>query len=166
MSGIETERKFLVRKDGCHWRQQATASHHIQQGYMACSGATVRVRLRDSQAFLTIKGPSHDGLSRYEFEKEITPDEAIHLLALCRGGLIDKTRYVVPCGNHVFEVDEFHGINDGLVFAEVELQDEGESFDHPDFLGPEVTGDKRFYNSHLLENPYPMWRDTMPQEYK
>lgn len=166
MSGMEIERKFLVRK-GDAYKSAAFSSSHIQQGYIPCEGATVRIRLRDDQAFLTIKGQSVDGgLSRYEFEKEITAEEAQQLLKLCRGGVVDKHRYLVKSGDHVFEVDEFHGDNDGLVMAEVELGSEQESFEKPGFIGPEVTGDRRFYNKHMLKFPYCLWRDTLPEEYR
>lgn len=166
MSGMEIERKFLVRK-GDAYKSAAFSSSHIQQGYIPCEGATVRIRLRDDLAFLTIKGRSVDGgLSRYEFEKEITAEEARQLLKLCRGGVVDKHRYLVKSGDHVFEVDEFHGDNDGLVMAEVELGSEQESFEKPGFIGPEVTGDRRFYNKHMLKFPYCLWRDTLPEEYR
>lgn len=167
MSGYEIERKFLVRKAGMPWRTMAFSASHIQQGYMACEGATVRVRTRDEKAYLTIKGPSADnGLSRYEFEKEITPAEAEQLLRLCRGGVIDKTRYLVECEGHTFEVDEFHGDNEGLVFAEVELGSADETFTKPDFIGPEVTGNRHFYNKQLLFNAYPAWKAEVPEEYR
>lgn len=159
MSGMEIERKFLVKSDA--YRRLAHASSHIRQGYI-CSGGgrTVRVRVRDDEAFLTIKGPSLDGgLSRYEFEKSITPDEALHLMLLCEPGIIDKTRYLVKSGEHTFEVDEFHGDNDGLVIAEVELQAADEPYVKPDFIGDEVTGDHRYYNSHLRRYPYTQWED-------
>lgn len=166
MSGQEIERKFLVHKGGAY-RRAAFSRSHIEQGYIPAQGATIRIRLRDDQAFLTIKSHSADGgLSRYEFEKEITADEATHLLALCQGGVIDKHRYLVRQGNHVFEVDEFHGANEGLVMAEVELSSPDEPFDKPTFLGPEVTGDHRFYNSSLLTEPYAAWRDDVPEEYR
>ncbi|MCR4810199.1 MAG: CYTH domain-containing protein [Prevotella sp.] len=157
MSGMEIERKFLVRNDA--YRSLAHASSHIRQGYISSgNGRTVRVRLRDDEAFLTIKGPSIDGgLSRYEFEKAITPDEALHLMLLCEPGIIDKTRYLVRSGNHVFEVDEFHGDNEGLVIAEVELHTADEPYVKPDFVGDEVTGDRRYYNSQLRRNPYCQW---------
>ena len=154
MSGFEIERKFLVRGDG--YRQQAYASDHIKQGYI-CSdrGRTVRVRIRGGRGYLTIKGPSADGgLSRYEFEKEITLDEADHLFQLCEPGIIDKTRYLVHSGPHTFEVDEFHGDNEGLVVAEVELRSPDDPIIPPDFLGKEVTGDRRYYNSQLSLHPY------------
>lgn len=153
---LEIERKFLVKGD---FRSQATSSSRIVQGYI-CSerGRTVRVRLRGEKAYLTIKGPStNNGLSRYEFEKEITLDEGLSLLHLCEPGIIDKVRWLVPYGEHVFEVDEFHGENEGLVMAEVELSSEDESFERPDFLAEEVTGDRRFYNSQLRRKPYTKW---------
>lgn len=149
MSGLEIERKFLVV--GEDYKQQAFSSSRIRQGYI-CSGRgrTVRVRIRDTRGYLTIKGPSENGgLSRYEFEKEITLDEAEHLMQLCEPGTIDKTRWLVKCGNHTFEVDEFHAQNEGLVIAEVELGSEDESYEKPDFIGQEVTGDRRYYNSQL-----------------
>ena len=157
MSGLEIERKFLVRNDG--YRRQAFSSSRIQQGYI-CSGhgRTVRVRIRDTRGYLTIKGPSDSaGLSRYEFEKEITLDEAEHLMALCEPGRIDKTRYLVKSGSHTFEVDEFYGENEGLVMAEVELQSEDEPYEKPDFIGEEVTGDRRYYNAHLTKQPFKTW---------
>lgn len=166
MSGLEIERKFLVKK-GDMYKRAAFSCSHIRQGYIPAQGATVRVRVRDHQAFLTIKGPSvNGGMSRYEFEKEITLDEAGHLLKLCQGGVIDKHRYLVKNGSHVFEVDEFHGDNDGLIMAEVELSDETEAYEKPDFIGLEVTGDRRFYNSHLLRSPFSVWRSTLPEEYR
>lgn len=161
MSGLEIERKFLVRGDD--YKRQAYSSSHICQGYI-CSGhgRTVRVRLRDHCGYLTIKGPSDAaGLSRYEFEKEITPDEAEHLMALCEPGSIDKTRYLVKSGSHTFEVDEFYGDNEGLVMAEVELGSEDEPFEKPDFIGKEVTGDRRYYNAHLVKHPFCTWPENI-----
>lgn len=162
----EIERKFLVRKDGSY-KAMASSHSHIRQGYMACKGAAVRIRLRDDKAYLTIKGPSRNGgMSRFEFEREILVEEADEMFKLCVGGVVDKTRWIVPYEGHIFEVDEFHGINDGLLFAEVELKTEDEHFEKPPFLGPEVTGNRHFYNSHLLVNPYPQWRETVPEEYR
>ena len=127
----------------------------------------MRIRVRDDKAFLTIKARSvNGGMTRYEFEKEITLDEADHLLALCRGGMIDKRRWLVRSGTHIFEDDEFYGANEGLVMAEVELATEDEPFERPDFIGMEVTGDKRFYNSHMLANPFSAWRESLPEEYR
>lgn len=122
--------------------------------------ATVRVRIRDEKGYLTIKGRSDAaGISRYEFETEIPLCDAEDLMALCEPGVIDKTRYLVRAGQHVFEVDEFYGDNEGLVVAEVELSAEDEAFEKPAFIGREVTGDRRYYNSHLRTNPYKLWRD-------
>lgn len=155
---LEIERKFLVAGE---YKPLATSHSRIVQGYISSQrGRTVRVRLRDGRGFLTIKGPSSaDGLARYEFEKEITQDEALSLLRLCEPGIIDKERWLVPAGHHVFEVDEFFGANAGLVVAEVELSAEGEAFARPPFLGREVTGDRRFYNSCLRAHPYSEWKD-------
>lgn len=165
MSGLEIERKFLVKKS-MDWKAQADSGTHIKQGYFAAVN-TVRVRTRDDKAYLTIKGPSRNGgMTRYEFEKEITPDEARKLFELCEPGIIDKRRYLVKSGNHTFEVDEFYGENEGLVLAEVELNSEDETFKKPDFIGMEVTGDRRFYNSHMRRNPFRLWRDTLPEEYR
>ena len=166
MSGLEIERKFLVKDDS--YRQLAYSSSRILQGYI-CSGhgRTVRVRLRGDCGYLTIKGPSMDGgLSRYEFEKEITTEEAEQLFRLCEPGVIDKTRYLVKSGQHTFEVDEFYGDNEGLVMAEVELRSADEPFEKPDFIGKEVTGDRRFYNSHLRRMPFILWGKTLTEEYR
>ena len=160
MSGLEIERKFLVRNDD--YKRQAFSSSRIQQGYI-CSGhgRTVRVRIRDDHGYLTIKGPSDvKGLSRYEFEKEITLDEAENLMKLCEPGSIDKTRWLVKSGNHTFEVDEFFGDNEGLVMAEVELHSEDEPYVKPDFVGEEVTGDRRYYNAHLTKHPFKTWGES------
>ena len=166
MSGLEIERKFLVKK-GDAYKSAAFSSSHIQQGYIPAEGATVRVRTRDEKAYLTIKGKSvNGGMTRYEFEKEITMDEAQHLLQLCQGGVIDKRRYLVKSGSHTFEVDEFYGENEGLVMAEVELQSEDEPFVKPDFIADEVTADRRFYNSSLRRSPFSAWRDSLPEEFR
>ena len=168
MSGVEIERKFLVRK-GDGYKRVAFSCSHIRQGYIPAEGATVRVRTRDDKAYLTIKSRSADGgLSRYEFEKEITLDEAANLLKLCRGGVVDKKRYLVNSadGRHVWEVDEFFGDNAGLVMAEIELSSADEPFERPSFIALEVTGDRRFYNSNLLRSPFSTWRDTLPPEYR
>ncbi len=165
MSGLEIERKFLVKK-GYDYKREAYASKRIKQGYFAAVH-TVRVRISDDKAFLTIKGASRNGgMTRYEFEKEISLDEAENLLVLCEKGIIDKRRYLVKCGKHTFEVDEFYGDNEGLVIAEVELESETEAFEKPDFIGTEVTGDRRFYNAQLLRNPFSAWRDALPEQYR
>ena len=119
----------------------------------------MRVRIRDKEGFLTIKGPSDEsGLSRYEWERQIPLHEAEELMKLCEPGLIDKTRYLVNFDNHTFEVDEFYGENDGLVVAEVELSTAEETFSSPAFLGEEVTGQVRYYNSFLMKEPYSTWK--------
>jgi CYTH domain-containing protein len=153
----EIERKFLVVGDG--YRTQAFARSRITQGYISSQhGRTVRVRIRDERGYLTIKGPSDAaGMSRYEWEKEIPVEEARQLMTLCEPGLIDKTRYLVKSGCHTFEVDEFYGENAGLVMAEVELAAEDEPYERPSFLGTEVTGDVRYYNSYLKAHPYREW---------
>lgn len=154
---LEIERKFLV-KDDCY-KERAYSSSRIAQGYI-CSGRgrTIRVRIRDGKGYLTIKGPADvKGLGRYEWEKEIPLQEAQELMKLCEPGMIDKTRYLVRSGKHVFEVDEFYGENEGLVVAEVELGSEEEAYEKPDFVGEEVTGDVRYYNSFLMKFPYKSW---------
>ena len=156
---LEIERKFLVLDDS--YKHEAFSKSHILQGYI-CSGRgrTVRIRIRDDRA-ITIKGPSLDGgLSRYEFEQEIPLDDARQLMKLCEPGTIDKTRWLVKSGRHTFEVDEFFGDNEGLVMAEVELAYEDEPYEKPDFIGKEVTGDRRYYNGHLRSNPYKMWKEN------
>lgn len=153
----EIERKFLV-KGG--FRDRATRSVAVMQGYLSSvPERNVRVRLCGDRAYLTVKGSSTDGgLSRFEWEKEILPEEARELMKLCEPGVIDKVRYYVPAGRHVYEVDEFHGDNEGLVIAEIELTSPGEEFIRPDWIGEEVTGDQRYYNSSLVKNPYKNWR--------
>jgi CYTH domain-containing protein len=134
-------------------------SSRIAQGYI-CSmrGRTVRVRIRDDKGYLTIKGPSDaSGLGRYEWEKEIPLHEAQELMQLCEPGLIDKTRYLVRSGNHIFEVDEFYGENEGLTLAEVELSSVDEAYEKPDFIDKEVTGDVKYYNSFLMKYPFSKW---------
>lgn len=153
----EIERKFLVTGE---YKSQAFAHSRIVQGYICSArGRTVRVRLRDGRGYLTIKGASDAaGMSRYEWEKEISREEAEELMKLCEKGVIDKTRYLVRTGSHVFEVDEFYGDNEGLVMAEVELASEDEPFDRPAFIGREVTGDVQYYNSQLMKHPYREWK--------
>lgn len=153
----EIERKFLVVGE---YKNLAHSVSHLVQGYIASGRRTVRVRMSDDRAWLTIKGPSHDGgLSRFEWEKEIEAREALELLPLCEGALIDKHRYLVKVGDHTFEVDEFHGDNEGLTIAEVELSSVDEEFIRPEWLGDEVTGIKRYYNSHLRAYPYKEWSE-------
>lgn len=162
MNNLEIERKFLVTGP---FKDKAYDATRIQQGYIASGrGRTVRVRVRGDKGYLTIKGPSNlAGLARFEWEKEISVSDAHELMRICEPGIIDKTRYLVksPDGHHVWEVDEFYGDNEGLVMAEIELNDENESYSKPDFIGLEVTGDRRFYNSHLRQNPYKLWKDEI-----
>ena len=156
---LEIERKFLVQDDS--YKAAAFKSVRMIQGYISSSpGRTVRVRIADGQGSLTIKGASSaSGAARYEWEKEIPEDEARALLEIAEPGVIDKTRYLIANsdGVHTWEVDEFYGENAGLVVAEIELGFEEEPFDRPAWLGPEVTGDPRYYNSHLTKNPYRNW---------
>jgi CYTH domain-containing protein len=153
----EIERKFLVKDDS--YKALAYHSSRIAQGYI-CSmrGRTVRVRIRDDKGYLTIKGPSDaSGLGRYEWEKEIPLHEAQELMKLCEPGMIDKTRYLVRSGKHIFEVDEFYGENEGLTLAEVELSSADEAYEKPDFIDKEVTGDVKYYNSFLMKYPFSKW---------
>ncbi len=152
----EIERKFLVKGD---FKQDASKETRITQGYLSSvPERTVRVRIKGDKGFITIKGiGSASGASRFEWEKEIPVAEVESLLQLCEPGVIDKTRYLVKSGIHTFEVDEFYGDNKGLVVAEVELQSEDESFVKPAWLGEEVTGDARYYNSMLMKHPYTKW---------
>ncbi len=154
---IEIERKFLVTSEA--FKKEAFTQNRITQGYLSSvSGRTVRVRIKGNIGFLTIKGASNEsGLSRFEWEKEIPVDEAQELMLLCEKGVIDKTRFEVKIGNHIFEVDEFYAENKGLIMAEVELNSETETFEKPTWLGKEVTGDKRYYNSYLSKNPFIDW---------
>lgn len=154
---LEIERKFLVLNDT--YKQQSFSHSHIQQGYITSErGRTVRIRIRDDRSYITIKGPSLDGgLSRYEFEQEIPLADARQLMKLCEPGIIDKTRWLVRSGDHIVEVDEFFGENEGLVMAEVELRTTTETVALPDFIGKEVTGDRRYYNSQLRRHPYTKW---------
>ncbi len=153
---IEIERKFLVKGE---FRGHASGKVRITQGYLSSvPGRTVRIRVQDEKGFITIKGRSSEsGLSRFEWEKEIPADEAHILLKLCGPDIIDKTRHFVPAGEHTYEVDEFHGANEGLVMAEIELRSEDEGFIRPEWLGEEVTGQVRYYNSALIRNPYRNW---------
>ena len=153
---LEIERKFLVKGE---FKHLATRAVHMAQGYLcSASGRTVRVRICDDKAYLTIKGPStNGGMTRYEFETEIPMDDAKELMKLCMPGRIIKDRWLVRSGKHVVEVDEFFGENRGLVIGEIELESEDEQYVKPDFLGEEVTGDHRYYNSHLMRRPYTTW---------
>lgn len=156
MEYTEIERKFLVKSE---FRHLATAEYKICQGYLVTDPQrTVRVRIKGDKGYLTIKGASTaDGLSRFEWEKEIAVCEAEMLLKLCLPGAIEKTRYIIPFGGQTFEVDEFFGENAGLVMAEVELKSATQQVSLPEWLGQEVTGDKRYYNSYLSQRPFSKW---------
>ena len=158
---MEIERKYLVTSD-CY-KQMAVARHHIRQGYISREKTgTVRVRITDDRAYLTIKGkPAAGHFARYEWEKEIDVHDAEELMKLCQGTIIDKTRWIVPAETVdnlqltvdnlqlIWEVDEFHGKHEGLVVAEIELDNEEQSFEKPDFIGDEVTHDSRYYNANM-----------------
>ncbi|MCS6771313.1 MAG: CYTH domain-containing protein [Kiritimatiellae bacterium] len=153
----EIERKFLVRSPS--WRAAAISAVRILQGYLCGDpDRTVRVRMAGASAWITIKGRSH-GAARAEFEYPIPVEEARFLLEhICLPGRIEKTRHVVPCGGLLFEVDEFHGENVGLILAEVELPATETEIERPEWLGEEVTGDERFYNAYLARHPYSTWK--------
>jgi adenylate cyclase len=152
----EIERKFLIKNTDF---LKGTAGKRITQGYLSTDKErTVRVRIKGEKGFITIKGKSNDsGLSRYEWEKEIDLQEAQELLKICLPGVIDKTRYEVIIENHTWEIDLFHGENNGLLLAEIELQSETEQFSKPEWLDKEVTGDVRYYNSYISEKPFFKW---------
>lgn len=152
----EIERKFLVKGE---FKSLANKQTRITQGYLSSvPERTVRVRIKGDKGFITIKGiGSQSGASRYEWEKEIPVEEVNELLKICEPGVIDKIRYLVKVGEHTFEVDEFFGNNQGLTVAEIELNAEDEAFQKPNWLGEEVTGDSRYYNSMLMKNPYTKW---------
>ena len=153
--GVEIERKFLLSGDG--WRQLAVSSQQLRQGYLAVDGATnVRVRTDGRRAWITLKGRG-EGMVRPEFEYEIPAADAGELLALCRGRIVEKMRYRVPTGRHLWEIDEFAGANLGLVVAEIELRGESESFERPDWIGSEVTSDPRYLNANLAVHPFADW---------
>ena len=148
---MEIERKYLV--EGESYKLMAVAHHHICQGYISREKTgTVRVRIADDKAYLTIKGkPAAGQFARYEWEKEIDVADAQELMKLCQGTIIDKTRWIVPAKEEglKWEVDEFHGKHEGLVIAEIELESEEQSFEIPDFIGDEVTHDPRYYNANM-----------------
>ena len=154
--GKEIERKFLVKGD---FKPFVSKQTRIVQGYLSSvPERTVRVRIKGDKGFITIKGIGNDsGASRFEWEKELPVNEIEDLLKISEPGVIDKTRYLIKAGLHTYEVDEFHGDNQGLVLAEIELGSETEAFEKPVWLGEEVTGDTRYYNSMLMKNPYTRW---------
>ena len=154
--GYEIERKFLVKGE---YKSQSFKSFAIKQGYLSVSGVNVvRVRVIDDKAFITVKSSAiADSIVRREWEYEIPVKDAEEMLLLCEEGMISKTRYLVEVGKHVFEVDEFYGDNEGLLIAEVELGHEDEPYEIPEWLGKEVTGNVRYYNSFLSMHPYKTW---------
>ena len=155
----EIERKFLVKSD---FKEAAFKATRITQAYLSSvPERTVRIRIKGDKGFITIKGIGNaSGAVRFEWEKEIPVGDAKALLEIAEPGVIDKTRYLVKNtdGVHIWEVDEFHGDNDGLTVAEIELADEDEPFDKPEWLGEEVTGDPKYFNSMLMKNPYKNWK--------
>lgn len=154
---IEVERKFLVTSD--QFKTEAIRKTRIKQGFLNTHKArTVRVRLKGEIGFITVKGESSaDGVSRFEWENEISKTDADALLKLCEEGIIDKMRYEIEVGKHCYEVDAFFGDNDGLIVAEIELSDPDEVFKKPSWLGKEVTGDIKYYNSQLSIKPFSTW---------
>jgi CYTH domain-containing protein len=153
---IEIERKFTVVGD---FSQDVTYSQRIMQGYICVEqGRTVRVRIAGNQAFLTINGPTDKNLwSRYEFEQEIAATDAMELMKLCVTSIIYKERHYIHRGKHTWEVDVFHGNNEGLRIAEIELASKNEPFDKPSWVGKEITADQRYYNAMLSQKPYNQW---------
>lgn len=157
MANQEIERKFLVKGD---YKKYVSKETKIVQGFLSTvPERTVRVRIKGDKGFLTVKGIGNkSGASRYEWEKEISLEDAKDLMAICEPGVIDKTRYIVKAdGDLVFEVDEFYGENEGLTVAEIELPTEETEFSKPEWLGEEVTGGVKYYNSMLMKNPYKNW---------
>jgi len=154
---VEIERKFLVISEA--YKNEAFKTVRIVQGFLNTDPErTVRVRLKEDSGVLTVKGKTSDeGITRFEWETEISKTEAKALLSLCEEGIIDKMRYEIKVGNHIFEVDEFFEDNAGLVIAEIELKNESDTFIKPNWLGEEVTNDIRYYNSQLSKQPYKTW---------
>ena len=154
---FEIERKFLVISD--QYKQEAYKKSYIKQGFLnSKKERVVRVRIKDDTGFLTIKGASNkSGTTRFEWEKEIDLKEAQDLFNLCEEGIIEKYRYLVKENNHIYEVDDFLGENRGLVIAEIELENENDQFSKPNWLGKEVTGSVKYYNSNLSKLPFSKW---------
>ena len=154
----EIERKFRVISDA--FKKESFKDTKIVQGFLSTvPERTVRIRIKGDQGFITVKGIGNaSGTSRYEWEREISVEDATDLLKISEPGVIDKTRFNVKSGGHTFEVDEFYGENDGLTVAEVELDAEDEDFVKPAWLGEEVTGQVKYYNSMLMKNPYKDWK--------
>lgn len=154
---LEIERKFLVKNN--NFKNVSYQKTEIKQGYLnSDKNRTVRIRITNDKAFITIKGKSNvSGTTRFEWEKEIDKTEAEQLLLLCEPSIIDKTRFLVKNEEHTFEIDEFYGDNNGLIVAEIELSSEKESFKKPNWLGEEVTGELKYYNSSLSKVPFKDW---------
>lgn len=155
--GQEIERKFLVKSNA--FKEESFKQTEIVQGFLSTvPERTVRVRIAEKKAFITVKGLGNtSGATRFEWENEISIEDAKDLLNICEPGVIDKTRFHVKCGNHIFEIDEFYGENDGLIIAEVELNSEEEYFEKPAWLGEEVTGQTKYYNAMLMKKPFINW---------
>ncbi len=153
----EIERKFLLKDDT--FKAISKQKMIIIQGFLSTvPERTVRIRILGDQGFITVKGISNkSGVSRFEWEKEIDIQDARELLKICEPGVIQKTRFHVKSGVHTFEVDEFHGDNKGLVIAEIELSSEDEIFKKPNWLGKEITGDVKYYNSMIVKKPFKEW---------
>jgi CYTH domain-containing protein len=153
----EIERKFLVRSND--FIKESHKKYRIVQGFLNThKERTVRVRLKGDQGYITVKGQSNDtGTTRFEWEREISKEEAENLLLLCEPGVIDKLRYEVVVEDHLFEIDVFSGDNLGLIVAEVELKSESESYPKPQWLSTEVTGEIKYYNAMLSKHPYQKW---------
>lgn len=153
----EIERKFLVKNNS--FKEDSFKESKIIQGFLSTvPERTVRVRVSENKGYLTIKGIGNEsGISRFEWEKEISLTEAKELLNICELGVIDKTRYHVKSGQHIIEIDEFFGDNFGLIVAEIELNSEKENFIKPSWLGEEVTGQAKYYNANLIKKPFLNW---------
>mgnify|MGYP006426635587 FL=1 len=156
--GLEIERKFLIQKK--EFKKVCHKKKHIIQGFLNSNkNRIVRVRIIDNEGFITIKGISDkSGTTRFEWEKNIPLKEAKELMNLCEKGIIEKIRYYHTFGGNIFEIDEFLGTNEGLIVAEIELNDKSQDFLKPDYLGEEVTNDKKYYNSNLSKNSYKTWK--------
>tara|TARA_B100001057_G_C22489473_1_gene809670 strand:- start:117 stop:584 length:468 start_codon:yes stop_codon:yes gene_type:complete len=154
---IEIERKFLVRSK--RYKKNSLSKHYVKQGYLNTDPSRcVRVRIIDEKAFITIKGiSSTDGLSRFEWEKEICKKEADDIIKLCSADTIEKIRHVFEFEGNKFEIDEFQNKNNGLVIAEIELKSKNQLFKKPEWIGKEVTGIKKYYNSQLAQKPFSKW---------
>lgn len=153
----EIERKFLVKND--FFKEESFKATKIVQGFLSTvPERTVRVRISSDKGFITVKGIGNkSGASRFEWEKEISIEDAHDLLKICEPGVIDKLRFYIKSGHHIFEVDEFYGENEGLIIAEIELNSEDEHFEKPAWLGEEVTGQAKYYNAVLMKKPFKIW---------